>query len=58
MHARTSRRKFIARGARAIAALGASSLLGAGAGETEGKRVFVATFAHETNTFHPVRTEA
>ncbi|MBN1442658.1 MAG: M81 family metallopeptidase [Planctomycetes bacterium] len=54
----TSRRTFIGRGARAIAALGASSLLGASAGETEGKRVFVATFAHETNTFHPVRTEA
>jgi len=67
MEAKENRRRFLKDIATAtIAGTGGPLWAGAGAservvlaGETPGrpnKRVFVAAFAHETNTFHPLRT--
>ena len=66
MKARASRRQFLRDGASTMAAVGAGTLLGARALSDDApdgqlaprstKRIFVAGFSHETNTFHPVRT--
>lgn len=66
MKAKASRRHFLRDAALGMTAAGAGTLLGARtpSGNTPGrehalrsmKRVFVAGFSHETNTFHPVRT--
>jgi len=58
-----SRKEFLVDMIGAAAAAGTGALLAAdaSAAPAEGrpaKRVFVAAFAHETNTFHPVRTTA
>lgn len=53
-----SRRDFLMRGARAMAGtmLVRTDVLGAEPSKPPTKRVFVAAFSHETNTFHPLKT--
>ena len=68
MKARTSRRQFLRGAASAMTVTGAGRMFGARAvsyhapgrkpAPHSAKRIFVAGFSHETNTFHPVRTTA
>lgn len=55
-----TRRQFLKGGLIAAAVTGAGSgrLIARAAGGQRAKRVFMAAFSHETNTFHPVRTTA
>jgi len=57
MNTRIGRRDFLQQTAAAIALAG-PGLGNALAAPTAGKRVFVAGFSHETNTFHPVPTRS
>ena len=55
MKPRISRRRFLHQASAAMAASG-TGLAAAPAALTTGRRVFLAGFSHETNTFHPVPT--
>lgn len=56
MNARIARREFLRRTIAAVALSGTG--LAQGLASVAGQRVFVAGFAHETNTFHPVPTQS
>ena len=57
MNTGMNRRQFL-RHTTASVALASSGLANVAAAPTGDKRVFVAAFSHETNTFHPVPTES
>ena len=57
MNTSTNRREFLKRTSAALL-LTSPSLVRVSAAPNSGKRVFLAAFAHETNTFHPVATES